>query len=90
MCPSLRAQAGSLWAGCTAWACRQRGGAGLLVCDTFTWVLPRTFGVCDIPGTGRPHFAPVGSYLHQLGEPWFKEKGEEGRNKASCECEKQA
>lgn len=44
-----------------------------LVCVTFTWVLPRPFGVCDIPGAGRsqqlPHFAPVGPDLHQLSEP---------------------
>lgn len=43
------------------------------VCDTFTWVLPKPFGACDIPGAGRSSFAPVGSDLHQLGEPWFQE-----------------
>lgn len=53
-----------------------------LLCGTFTWVLPRTFGLCDIPGAGRPHFVPEGSELHQLGEPCFKEKGGGGEEQS--------
>lgn len=66
-----------------------------LVCDTFTWVLPRAlWGVWHSRGRGvqqLPRFAPVAPDLHQLGEPWFKEKGGGGGgNKASCEHGKQA
>lgn len=65
-----------------------------LVCVTFTCVLPRPFGVCDIPGAGRSSSCLTLHQWAQICTSWeslgLKRKGEEGGNKASCECGKQA